>query len=185
MHDLGNRKGLLMGNELAKLKLKQNLILIGVFIILGTLIAYNALRPDPEEVKIAEMKDIILSQKDSEISSEERLQMREMIEKLPPNTRKKLITEVMRGRLEQMREENVDLTEMEKKDKVKEVVTKMRQRFTKMTLEQRNKAKERMNSPEGKKMMNEALGFFYKEFSPQERELMTPIIDEFSIQMGQ
>ena len=40
-----------------------------------------------------------------------------------------------------------------------------------------------MNSPEGKQRMAEALDFFYKEFTPKERALFDPVVEEFTIQM--
>ena len=174
-----------MTNTLSKMKLKRNLTLTSVCLVLATLVVYSALRPDPEESQISEMKDIILSTKPGPNASINSLKIRDMMNKLSPETRQKLIREVMRGRLEQMRKTTASMSEKEKKEKVEEVVIRMRERFSKMTDEQRKQAQERMTSPEGKKRMNEALGFFYKEFTPQERELMTPIIDEFSIQMGQ
>jgi len=173
-----------MTDTLSKMKLKRNLTLIGVFVFLAALIAYSAFRPDSEDQKIADMKNMILAVKPGGRSADERKSIRDMINKLSPKTRQKLIREIMRGRLEEMREATADLTEEEKQQKVKDIVVKMRERFSKMSPEQRKKAQERMQSPEGKKMMNEALGFFYKEFTPQERQLMGPIVEEFSIQMG-
>jgi hypothetical protein len=173
-----------MTDTLTKMKLKRNLTLIGVFLFLAALIGYSAFRPDPEDQKVAEMKSMILAAKPGGRSADERKEIRDMINKLSPETRKKLIREVMRARLEEMRAETANLTEEQKQKKVQEVVIKMRERFSKMSPEQWKKAQERMQSPEGKKMMNEALGFFYKEFTPQERELMSPIVEEISIQMG-
>ena len=75
-------------------------------------------------------------------------------------------------------------TEEEKREKVKKVVVKMRQRFSKMTSEERSTARERMNTPEGKERMAEALDFYYNEFTPEERQMLDPIVEEFTIQMG-
>ena len=173
-----------MSSTLSKIKFKQNLILILVLLALIALTAYSVLSPPPEEEKISEMKDIILSSNPGNRSPESREKFRKMMNQLSPATRTKLIREVMKARLEQMRKEVANLSEKEKQEKVEQVVIRMRKRFAKMTPEQRKKAQERINSPEGKKMMNQALGFFYEEFTPQERQLMGPIVDEFSMQMS-
>lgn len=173
-----------MTDTLAKMKLKRNITLVGVFLVLGGLIAYSALRPDPEEQKILEMKTMMLEKKPGQMSKDEREEIRKMVDRLSPETRKKLIREVMRGRLEQMREETAKMTAEEKRAKVQEVVVKMRKRFSKMTPEQREKARERMNTPEGKERLAEGLDFFYREFTPEERQMLDPIVEEFTIQMG-
>jgi uncharacterized protein with von Willebrand factor type A (vWA) domain len=171
-------------DTLSRMKMKRNITLICVFLFLGGLIAYSVLRPDAEEQKIAEMKDLMLSKKPGKMSRDERKEMRKMLEKLSPGTRKKLIREVMRGRLEEMRADLKDVSEEEKRKKIDKVLVDMRKRFNKMTPEQRDKARERMNTPEGKERMGEALDFFYKEFTPAERQLMDPIVEEFTVQMG-
>ena len=171
-------------DTLSKMKMKRNITMLVVFLFLGGLIAYSVLRPDPEEQKINDMKTMMLSKKPGDMSKEERNDMRKMVDKLSPKTRKKLIREVMRGRLEQMREEMADMSEAQKREKIQKVVVKMRKRFSKMTPEQRDKARERMNTPEGKERMGEALDFFYQEFTPSERQLMDPLVEEFTIQMG-
>lgn len=173
-----------MSDTLAKMKMKRNLTLVVVFLLLGGLIAYTALRQDPEEKKILEMKSRMLAKKPGEMSRDERKEIRKMVERLSPETRKKLIREVMRGRLEQMREETAEMTIEQKKSKVKEVVLKMRKRFSQMTPEQRKKARERMNTPESKQQMAEALEFYYTEFTPEERQMLDPVVEEFTIQMG-
>ena len=174
-----------MSSTLSKIKFRRNITLTLVLISLIALIAYSALRPDPEDERISEIKNMILSSKPGQNSQADRAKFRNMINKLSPATRTKLIREVMKTRLEQMRQETANLSDKEKQEKVKQVVIKMRKRFAKMTPEQREKAQARMNSPEGKRMMNEALGFFYEEFTPQERQLMEPIVDEFSMQISQ
>lgn len=171
-------------DSLSKMKMKRNIILVAVFLFLGGLIAFSVLRPDPEAEKISMMKDLMLSKKPGKMNAEERKSMRDMFKKLSPKTKKKLIKEVMRGRLEDIRSDLAGITEEEKRKKIDQVVVKMRKRFNKMTSEQRKKARERMNTPEGKESMKEALDFFYTEFTPSERQLMDPLVEEFTIQMG-
>ena len=171
-------------DSLSKMKMKRNIILVAVFLFLGGLIAFSVLRPDPEAEQISMMKDLMLAKKPGKMNPEERKSMRDMFKKLSPKTKKKLIKEVMRGRLEEMRSNWTGITEEEKRKKVDKMVVGMRKRFNKMTPEQRKKARERMNTPEGKENMKEALGFFYTEFTPSERQLMDPLVEEFTIQMG-
>lgn len=172
-----------MADTLSKMKMKRNLTLVCVFLFLAGLIAYSAFNPDPEEKKIENLKVEILSKKPGDMTSEEQQEMRSLVDQLSPETRKKLIRGVMRGRLEQMREETASMNEEQKQERVNKLVLKMREGFSKMSGEQRGLAKEKMNSPEGKERMKEALDFFYTEFTPDERKLMDPIVKEFTIQM--
>ncbi|MBN1864017.1 MAG: hypothetical protein JW808_03865 [Victivallales bacterium] len=172
-----------MSDEIAKMRLKRNVALCFAALFLAGLIVYGVARPDPEEKIANELKEAILTKDPRDMTREEREQMREMIENLSPETRKKLVREVMRGRLEQMREETKELTEEQKRERIDEAVQNMRERFSKMTSEQRAEARERMNSAEGRERMGEALDFFYNEFTPEERQLLDPLVEEFSMQM--
>ena len=126
-------------DELAKMKLKRNITLVGVFLCLAGLIAYGVMRPDPEEQKIMELKTMMLSKRPGKLSKEDRRNFRSMIEKLSPETRKKLIREVMRGRLQQIREDTKNMTDEQKREKIRQIVLKIRTRFSKMSPEQREK----------------------------------------------
>lgn len=172
-----------MTDTLSKMKMKRNITLVTVFIVLACLIAYSVVNPEPEDEQIKQLKTEILARNPGEMTNEERREMRRMVDQLSPETRKRLIREVMRGRLEQMREETADMTVEQKRERINEAVLTMRKRFSEMTPDQKTLAKERINSPEGKERMKEALDFYYKEFTPEEREMLDPLVEEFTIQM--
>ena len=171
-------------DTLAKIKFKRNLALALIVCSLISLIAYNALKPDPEDAKIAEMKTMILDKNPRKMSGDDRRKIRDMMNKLSPETRQKLVHELMRGRLEQIRKETAGMTYKQKEAEVQKLVVRIRQRFSNMTPEQRAKAEDRMNSPQAKKRMKQALKFFYEEFTPEERKLMDPVVQEISVQMA-
>ncbi len=165
------------------MRLKRNVALCFASLLLAGLVVYGVVSPDPEEKIANELKETMLSKDPKDMTRDERDQMRDMIERLSPETRKRLVREVMRGRLEQMREETQGLSEEQKRERVDEAVKGMRERFSKMTAEQRSETRGRMNTPEGRERMAEALDFFYNEFTPKERQLLDPLVEEFTIQM--
>jgi hypothetical protein len=172
------------GNSLERMKRARLLALLGAGALLAGLVAYGVLRPDPEERKIAELKGLILSAKPGAVSADRRRELRGMVEKLSPETRSKLIREVMRARLDDFRQKNSGLSKEEKRAKVEEVVAKMRERFSKLTPEARAGIKDGLGTEAGKKRMKEAMGFYYTEFTAEERELLDPLVNELSIELN-
>ncbi|NOY74843.1 MAG: hypothetical protein GXP32_03510 [Kiritimatiellaeota bacterium] len=171
-------------NSLEKMKSRRKTALVVTVCVLVSLLLYGVLRPDPEEREISRIKGMILDRKPGRMSQEDRDSIRKLMEKLSPETRQRLATEVMRGMLDQFRKKTAGLTMEEKRKKVDEAVRKMRARFVKMSDERRDKLLERMDSPEATKRMKTALGFYYSDFSPEERKLMDPVVQEWSIEMS-
>jgi hypothetical protein len=171
-------------NTLERIKFRRKLTLIGTVCILVALILYGILRPDPEEVKINEIKDMILDRKFGKMSSEDRKSVRDIMTKLSPKTRERVSKEVMRAMLQKFREDTASMSLEEKKKKIDVTVKKMRKRFLKMSDEKLNKMRKRVTSQEGKKRMKTALGFYYSDFSPEERKLMDPMVHEWTIEMN-
>ena len=171
-------------DSLEKLKLRRKLTLTATFCVLASLVLCGVLRHDPEERKINEIKGMILDRKPGRMSRGDRETIRKMMEKLSPETQNRLAQEVMRGMLNRFREKTAGMSLEEKKKKVDETVRKMRQRFVKMSDERREKMLKRVDSPEAKKRMKTALGFYYSDFSPEERNLMDPVVQEWSIEMN-
>jgi hypothetical protein len=171
-------------DSLEKLKFRRKLALTVTFCALASLVLYGVLRPDPEERRINEIKGMIFDRGPGRMSKEDRETIRKMMEKLSPETKNRLAREVMRGMLERFRKKTAGMTLEEKKKKVNETVLKMRRRFVKLSDERREKMLERMNSPEGKQRMKTALGFYYSDFSPEEGNLLDPVVREWSIEMN-
>ena len=180
------RKLRIMGSNrtLEQVKLRRKLVLVATVCVLAGLVAYSVLRPDPEERKLNELKNLILDRKPERMSQKDRDALRAMMEKLSPETRERLVREVMKAKLQEFREKTAGMTLEEKRRKVDEAVRKMRKRFVKMSDEKRAKMRRDMNSPEAKKRMKAALSFYYSDFSPAERELMDPVVEELTIEMN-
>lgn len=171
-------------DSLERVKFRRKAALIGTASVLAALLAYGVLRPDPEEAKINEIKGMILDRKPGRMSREDRDAMRDMMNKLSPKTRQRVSQEVMRIMLQKFRDDTAGMTIEDKKKKIDEAVKKMRKRFVKMSDDKRDKMRDRMNDPEAKKRMKTALGFYYSDFSPEERNLMDPLVQEWSIEMS-
>ena len=171
-------------STLSDIKKKRQITAVTIFLIFAALLTYSIMKPDPEEQAANEIKDMVLSVNPGKMTKAKRKEIRDMMNRLSPETKNKLIREIMRGRLEQMREETAGMTQAQKEAKVHEAVLKIRNRFSKMTPEQRNKAREQLNSPAGKQRMKQALEFYYTEFTPEERQLLDPVVEEISIQLG-
>lgn len=171
-------------DSLERVKFRRKVALIVTACVLVALVAYGVLRPDPEEAKINEIKEMILDRKPGRMSSEDRDAMRDLMKKLSPKTRERLGREVMRAMLQKFRDKTAGMSLEDKKRKVDEAVKKMRERFLKMSDEKRDKMRARVDSPEAKKRMKAALGFYYSDFSPEERNLMDPLVQEWSIEMS-
>ena len=171
-------------DSLERVKFRRKAALVGTACVLAALVAYGVLKPDPEEAKINEIKSMILDSKPGKMSREDRDAMRDMMNKLSPKTRERVGKEVMRIMLQKFRDDTAGMSIENKKKKIDETVKKMRKRFVRMSDEKREKMRNRMNDPEAKKRMKTALGFYYSDFSPEERNLMDPLVEEWTIEMS-
>jgi hypothetical protein len=171
-------------DTLKRVKFRRKLALVGTTCVLAALVSYGILRPDPEEAKINEIKGLILDRKPGKMSREDRDAMRDLMNKLSPKTRDRVGQEIMRAMLQKFREDTASMSIEEKRKKIDVAVKKMRKRFVKMSDEKRDKMRERAASPEAKKRMKKALGFYYSDFSSEERNLIDPLVEEWTIEMS-
>jgi len=167
-------------NSLAKVKRRRLILLAGMSLLLAGLVIYGVMKPDPEEQEYNRVKNIILSSEPGANAENEetRREFRKLMDKLKPETRERLMTEIMRQRLNEAREKMKDLSENEKQAKVDEMVAKVRENFAKLNPEQREKIKQDMNSDEGRKRMKKSIDFYYTEFTPEERKRLDPLVNE-------
>lgn len=105
-------------------------------------------------------------------------EIREEIKKLSPETRKKVVKTMMRSQLDQARRQSAHLSYDDKKKIVDDMIQDIHRQSMKLTPEQREKRKERFNSPEGKQRVKENLDFYMNELSAKERELLDPLARE-------
>ncbi len=165
-------------NSLNRVKKRRLVILTGFSILLAGLVIYGVMRPDPEEQEYNKIKGIILSSEPGKDDPETRREFRNIMDKLKPETRERLMTEIMRERLSQAREKTKNLSDEQKREKIDTMVSEIRKGFSKLGDKEREKIKADMNSAEGKKRFKRSLDFYYTEFTSQERNLMDPLVNE-------
>jgi hypothetical protein len=177
-----------MTSSLEKMKAKRRIALIAVIVILGGFIAFAIFKPDPEEKKYNRLKDLMTGNisggKDKKLSKEERDQLRRTFEKLSPETRSRLVREVMREHLKMVRKKTANLPEEKKKEIVNKMVMDVRKRFSRMTDAQREKMKADLKSKKGKERLSNAMSVFHTELTAKERELFDPLANEIVIQLN-
>jgi hypothetical protein len=161
-----------------QIRRRRKLMLGAAAVFLLGLIAYSALMPSEEEQEFDKLKDAFTSGDRKDMNKETRQQLRKAFEKLSPETRNKLTREIMRESLYRAREETVNLSDDEKRAKIDKSIQKMRERFSKISDEDRARMRERLISEEGKQRIKEGMSFYYTEFTPKEREFMDPLVNE-------
>lgn len=164
--------------SLSKVRMRRLFILAGASLLLAGLVIYGVMHPDPEEQEYSKIKGIILAGEPGKGDPETRREFRKLMEKLKPETRERLMTEIMRERLNQAREKTKNLSEGQKQEKIAVMVSEVREKFSKLSEKDREKIKSDMNSPEGKRRFKRSLDFYYTEFTSQERNLMDPLVNE-------
>jgi len=165
-------------NTLNKVKRRRLIVLAGVSLLLAGLVIYGVMRPDPEEQEYNKIKGIILAGEPGKDDQETHRDFRKIMEKLKPETRERLMTEIMRERLSQAREKVKNMSDEQKREKIAVMVTEVRERFSKLGDKEREKIKADMNTAEAKKRFKRSIDFYYTEFTSQERDLMDPLVNE-------
>ncbi|MEI6422063.1 MAG: hypothetical protein WCP55_07580 [Lentisphaerota bacterium] len=168
-------------DSLSKVKRRRLVILSAVSFLLAGLVIYGVMRPDPEEREYNRIKDVILTGEPGGNDQETRREFRRIMEKLKPETRERLMTEIMRERLSQAREKIKDMNDEQKREKIATMVSEVRERFSKLGDKEREKIKADMKTEEGKKRFKRSIDFYYTEFTSQERNLMDPLVNEIMV----
>ena len=112
-------------------------------------------------------------------SEQERDALRKDWENLPKPTREKIIRQVMRGRLGEMRKKISGLTAEQRKARIDEDIEKMRERYKNLSDEEKQAARERMNSGEARVMIEKVMGFYQNELTAKERAELDPLMQEW------
>ncbi|MCH2176267.1 MAG: hypothetical protein MK193_11120 [Lentisphaeria bacterium] len=171
-------------SSLEKKRQKQKLIVIGMFAILISLLAFNILRPSEEEQVISSYSQQLLNNDGmQEASEEERERFRKDWENLSKPTQEKIIRQVMLGRLDQIRLRNQGLTAEERKANLDKQLKRMRERYDNMSYEEREQARERINSSEAAQMVKRVMDFYQSELTAREREELDPLMKEWFQQL--
>jgi hypothetical protein len=165
-------------DSLTKVKRRRLVILAVVSLFLSGLVIYGVMRPDPEEQEYNKIKGVILAGEPGKDNPEARREFRKIMDKLKPETRERLMTEIMRERLGQAREKIKGMSDEQKREKIAVMVADVRGRFSKLGDNEREKIKAEMNTVEGKQRFKKSIDFYYTEFTSQERILMDPLVNE-------
>ncbi len=168
-----------MKDNIVKIR-RRRIVAICLFsLALAALVTFNAVKPSQEEKDFDYLKEAMTADRGRDgISAERREEMRRLFEKLSPESRDKLAREVLRDRLDRMREETAGMTEEEKIAKVDSAIKEFRERFSRISDEERSRIKERLESPEGRERFKKTLEFYSTEFTAKERERLDPLVHE-------
>jgi hypothetical protein len=179
-------------DSLSKKKRKQRFALAAICVLFAGILAYTALKPESEMEQADDLKDSLLDilKRDDELflknqkrSPEENQRRRKAlkkirteIKKLSPETRKKLTVQLIKSRLDQLREKTDGMSDDEKRDYINDLRKKINDKFDKMSDKERDKIKDRINSDKGKEEMRNALDTYYNSISAKDKELYDPLV---------
>jgi hypothetical protein len=167
-------------DSLARKKRRQALSIAGFAVLVIGLVVLHAARPSPEEKARASITSALIERDGEQPADEEsRRQMREQWQRLSPESRRLVFEEVARDRLNRFRERNADLSDEERRDRILKAVEEMREGRKKMTDEEKARARERLNSEEGRETVANVLNFFQTGMTARERAEYDPLIHEW------
>ncbi len=151
--------------------------------VLAGLVVLHVLRPSPEERQAASLRDRLIAGGERNLPEDERQAFREEWERLSPATRKSIVTEVCRHRLEEMRRENVRLTPDERAERVRQAVDEMRRQRREISPAERAELKARLAAGETREMVRHILELYQTEFTARERAELDPLVHEWINQL--
>ncbi|MBI2191081.1 MAG: hypothetical protein HYU36_03715 [Planctomycetes bacterium] len=109
--------------------------------------------------------------------------VRSHLEKLPAPRRQEIVRAITAQRLERFRQHWNRLSSGEQKKLVEERLEELRERGRNATPEERERAKERLQSPEGQQFIKSAMEQFEQALNADERAALTPLVREWLSQM--
>jgi len=170
-------------DSLTRRKIRQTAVLVGVAAALIGLVLFHGLRPSPEEQQAAALRDILVAGDGRFMDEEERQHLREQWQRLNPDTRRNIVTEVCRARIEQMREEQAHLSVAERRERIQQAVAELRRNRRNLSEAEKEQVKGRLALPETQDMVRHILNLYHTEFTPRESAEMDPLLHEWISQM--
>ncbi|OGV58819.1 MAG: hypothetical protein A2X49_01560 [Lentisphaerae bacterium GWF2_52_8] len=170
------------GNGLQAVQRRRKILLIAVGLFVFSLICYGIFAPTREERVLAVLRAAAKEKKGKEGISHKDFE--KLMEGMSKESRERIMTEIMRDRLKEAREEMAKLPPEKKAEVQQEAIEQIRESFAKMNDEARKDAKEFFNSKEGKEGLQKSVDFMMKEFTVEERKQLDPILAEFYVNIN-
>ncbi len=172
-------------SDAAGIRRKRKMLIAFFSLVLAGLIVYGALRPSEEDESFVSLKDAFLETPLGERPDPEKMkELRKAFDKLSPETKERLMNEIMRERLQEAREKMKEMSIEEKREHVDRMIAESRKNFARLDEAEKARIRERLSSPEGKERIRKSISFYYSEFTPQERELLDPLVNEILSGIG-
>ncbi|OGV55713.1 MAG: hypothetical protein A2017_03265 [Lentisphaerae bacterium GWF2_44_16] len=188
-------------NSLGKKRKTKRLALEGIIVFIAALFIFSIMtNRDPEEKKEEHIKNSVLSlvnkegetasdiaqegidnlicKKNRKISEEQLKEINMQMNNISPETRTRLVKDIIQTRIEKLRTKIENMTQEEKEQLLEETLGKVRDSFNNMDEREKGKLREHMKSEAGKQDVKEALKFYHDKFSSQERQKADPVMYE-------
>ncbi len=149
--------------------------------VLGGMAVWNMARPSPEARMAADFSQAMISRRPETVTEAEREEMRRQWERFSPEARRQIFYTVARSNLAHFREEASALTPEARAARIQEEIRKMRERRDRLTPEERQRIRERMEADrEGvKEAVRTFMEFYSTELTAKERAELDPLVEEW------
>ncbi|MDA0836370.1 MAG: hypothetical protein O3B01_17530 [Planctomycetota bacterium] len=109
--------------------------------------------------------------------------IRRLVEKLPEKEREGVRERISDIRLEKMRKQWEHMTPEQQTEQIQKRLEALRQRRETISHEERERMKERLQSPEGQQFVKNGMKRFNEKLTPDERTRLTPLVKEILEQL--
>lgn len=170
-------------DSLKRQRLRQ-LLLIGLATgSLAALVTVNALRPSREEQAVRDVSQSILAVDWERTTPAAREQYRQQWDRLSPATREQVWVEVSRARLRELRAQTAALTPDERARRLQTEIARLRERHGQLTDTEKQQLRERLQAPDGQRLMRRIMSFYQTELTAKERAELDPLVHEWFYQL--
>jgi hypothetical protein len=172
-------------DSLKKKRRTQTLAIAGVVVLLVGMIAFNILRPSPEEKAEADFTEKVLAGDTTKLPRNQRQELQHQWERFSPESRKKIFFEVARSRLQEFRDKTAELSPEEKSRAIRKAVEDMRQQRARLGEAEKARIRQRLATGEAKEMTQNFMSFYHQELSAKERSELDPLVHEWLKQVDE
>jgi hypothetical protein len=171
-------------DSLARKKRRQMVSIVVFAVLIVGLMVLHAARPSPEEKARASITETLLNRDgDASRNDEAGEQMRQQWQRLSPESRQLVFQEVARDRLDKFRAETTELNDDDRHDRITKAIDEMRERREDMSDADRDEARQRLQSEEGREAVANVMNFFQNGLTARERAEYDPLIHEWVMGM--
>ena len=152
----------------------------------AAMVAHNALRPSASEADRPQaVSDFVVGVRSADLGESDRERYRRQWDSFTTEARQQILNEMVRDHLKRIRAQTKDLPPSERALRIRREVNRMRDEHRAAPTEDKRRIRERLNSPESKQMVANAIKVYLKEFTARERAEMDPLVRECLYQLEQ